>query len=94
MDDFEEEVMSPPVNNPAQVVEPPTVSFPAAVLLLTKNKKIRRLGWEDKTEYGYLGTDGFVKIFKGGKDYDWMINDGDILAEDWVVVTTPVESQN
>lgn len=83
----DDETMSPPINNPTPVAEPTTTSFAGAILLVTKNKKIRRLEWENKEDFGYLdGTDGFLKIRRDGKDYIWKVNDGDILGEDWIVL--------
>lgn len=63
-----------------------TFDFSVAVSKLNAGKKIRRLEWEDKNEYGVM-KDGFLMIHRpDGKDYIWKLSDGDLEATDWMVI--------
>jgi len=63
-----------------------TMSFGDALLRVTEGKKITRLEWNDKEAYGIL-QNTFLTLHKSdGKFYTWTVNDGDILAVDWIVI--------
>lgn len=62
-----------------------TMTFDEAMKCVKDGEKITRLEWEP----GYCGllTKGYLMLQKpDGKLYQWIVNDGDILAEDWRVV--------
>lgn len=65
------------------------MSFPEAMKAVIAEKKITRLSWEDLDHYGLL-KDGLLALHKAGQDeftfYSWIVNDGDLLATDWMVV--------
>lgn len=73
------------------VQEQPTVdpgtglTFPAALKHVIDGSKITRTSWNSDEEYGYM-AEGFLKIHTKGKDNIWMVNDGDLLAFDWIVI--------
>lgn len=76
----------------------PTMTFPDAMAKVIEGKKVSRLEWNDQLEYGYL-KDGLLLIRtqdvdKQGKamynDHKWMVSDGDMLNNDWIVVTEEV----
>lgn len=62
------------------------MKFPAAMNELIHGKKIHKLEWKDKQYFAVL-KDNRVKLHKpDGQFYDWILSDGDVLGEDWVVV--------
>lgn len=61
------------------------LSFPDALKELIAGKQITRLDWEDKNSYGLL-KNGLLMIHLKDKDYQWLVNDGDLLANDWIVI--------
>ena len=62
-----------------------TFTFPQAITAVIKGKKIQRLEWEKK-EYGFLNAD-ILSLHKADeKNYQWVINDGDLLATDWIII--------
>lgn len=51
-----------------------------------KEKKIHKLEWKDKEYYGHL-VNGKLCLHKpDGKDYQWIISDGDMSGEDWITL--------
>jgi len=62
-----------------------TMSFPDAMAQVIKGKKVRRLSWETQTDHGLL-KDGWLTIHTKGAFHTWSVNDGDMEANDFVVV--------
>lgn len=60
-------------------------TFSEAIKEVTNGKKIARLEW-DTNVYGFLNRDILSLHKADGKNYQWVINDGDLLAKDWVVL--------
>ena len=60
-----------------------------ALRAVADGKKISRVFWEDKADYCYR-KEGFLRLHKRGEAHEvfhtWLINDGDLYAEDWFVV--------
>jgi hypothetical protein len=79
--------MSPPSQNPP--VQTIGMSFPDAMRYLIAGKMIKRMSWKGELSYGLL-KDGFLMIYIRGDFFKWNVNDGDLLANDWVVI----EQQN
>jgi len=52
-------------------------------------KRVTRLSWNDKRHYCHL-KDGLLQLHKAGESdntfHAWLINDGDLYGEDWVVI--------
>ena len=73
----------------AEVVEvkkPETIGFCDALEEVVNGKKIHKLEWQDKEFYGYI-KDGLLMLHKpDGKDYQWVLNDGDITGTDWIII--------
>jgi len=69
------------------VVDAPdkTMDFPDAIRQVIDGKRITKLEWKDAEEFGVL-LDGKLKIHRHGKFFDWLINDGDLTGEDWIVI--------
>ena len=65
------------------------LTFDQAIRQVMDNKRITRASWEDKREYCLL-HEGFLSIHKSGESADklrpWLVNDGDLLAIDWIVL--------
>lgn len=64
---------------------PPT-DFPGALKAVINNRKITKLEWGNNAYYGVL-KDGYLMLHKADdKFYTWIISDGDLLGQDWVVL--------
>lgn len=61
------------------------LTFPEAISEVIKGKKITRLDWDDKAEYGLI-RDGWLMIHTRGSYHQWTVSDGDLEAVDWIVV--------
>jgi len=63
-----------------------TINFPSAIKELTNGKKIHKLEWKDKNYYGLL-DEAQLRLHKSdGRLYDWIISEGDLLGEDWIIL--------
>ena len=79
---IEGEITSSPVVK--TVNKPITMDFPDAIRELTKGKYITRIEW-DNSDYGLL-KDGLLMLYRNDILHKWTVNDGDLLAEDWIVI--------
>ncbi len=61
-----------------------TMSFSDAMKEILNGKKITRVEWGNK-DY-CLMKDGWLSIFTKGGFHTWLVNDGDMEGNDWVVV--------
>ena len=61
------------------------LTFPEAIKEVINGKKITKEEWEDKESYGML-KDGFLMIHLKEIFHKWVVNDGDLLGEDWIVI--------
>ena len=62
------------------------LTFPEAIKEVINGKKITRREWEDKEVYGFLNKDILSLHKSDNKNYQWIINDGDLSAIDWFVI--------
>ena len=62
-----------------------TMDFPDAIRELTNGKKIARLAWKPADDYGLL-KDGYLMIYINGKFNKFLVNDGDLLGDDWIIL--------
>jgi len=72
---------------PARKVE--TISFLdfyEALKAVVTGKKIFREEWENKEYYGFINKGNLSLHKPDGKTYQWIINDGDMNANDWIVL--------
>ena len=66
------------------------MDFPDAIRKVIAGKRIARVDWKN-ADYGVL-KDGYLVIFhkkEGDKLADfhkWLISDGDLIADDWIVL--------
>lgn len=72
--------------SPVPTKKPKTLTFAQALDAILDKKRVTRLEWEENDQYGFLADDGFLSIHRDGKDHRWLVNDGDMLAVDWIVL--------
>lgn len=61
------------------------LTFPEAIAELMEGRLITREEWDNKNEYGLL-KDGILMIFTKGKHHKWIVSDGDLMADDWLIL--------
>ena len=61
------------------------LSFPEAIQAVMGGKKIKRIEWGDKEEYGLL-KDNFLMIYRNDKFHTWIVSEGDMFSIDWIIV--------
>lgn len=59
--------------------------YKALDLMFISQKRITKRSWSNPDEYGIV-IDGRLKIHRNGKDFDWILTDGDILGVDYYVL--------
>jgi len=59
--------------------------FTKALNEMCDGKKLTRVEWDNKDEYG-LVRDDKLQIHTKGKFHDWIVSYADMLAEDWEIV--------
>lgn len=62
----------------------PTFDFPEAIRQIIAGRKVSRVEWANQ-DYGFLNND-LLSISRNGNFHSWIVNDGDMLANDWMVV--------
>jgi type IV secretory pathway TrbF-like protein len=62
------------------------MDFPQAIREVINGKKITRDAWKNPLIYGFLNGDILSLHKEDDKNYQWIVNDGDLLAEDWFVI--------
>lgn len=73
------------VTSPKPVKAPVELSFPDALREVLNTRKITRTSWNNPNEFGLL-QDSYLTIHTKGKYHQWLVNDGDMEANDWVVI--------
>ena len=61
------------------------MDFPSAISAVVNGARISKLEWNDPECFGML-RDGFLMLRRDGQWHQWIVNDGDLLGQDWVVV--------
>jgi hypothetical protein len=77
-----------PIPQTEEVKEVVKMTLPQALNEVIDGKKITRYEWDNKEVYGHLFGE-WLCIFRGDTDkqnHVWNINDGDLLAIDWIVI--------
>ena len=75
---------------PNKAVETPKSSGPMnffeALKEVLDGKKIHKIEWGSKEYFGFL-KDNILTLHKpDGKNYQWIISDGDMTGVDWIVI--------
>ena len=60
------------------------LNFPSAMAAIALGKRITKEEWEN-ADYCTL-RDGWLMINREGVWHRWVINDGDLMGEDWFVI--------
>lgn len=63
-----------------------TLSFPDALVDVIDGRKITKLEWNDTSIFGFLGTDGHLKLNLPDKLSDWILSEADLKGVDWIVL--------
>ena len=62
------------------------MNFSSAINMVVNGKKISKLEWNNREEYGVL-KDGFLMLHKPDDQfYKWIISEGDLMGTDWIVI--------
>ena len=62
------------------------LNFSKAIQEVINGKKITRVEWNNAGIYGFLNGNVLSLHKLDNKNYQWIINDGDLLANDWMVI--------
>ena len=63
-------------------VYPKQENFYGALMDMVDGKKVTKLEWDNKEEYGFM-KDEILSIHRNGKDHGWLVSLADISGEDW-----------
>ncbi len=66
-----------------------TLDFFEALRAVLTGAQITKSEWEDKACYGVLRGGQLMLHKSDGKFYQWIISEGDMLGEDWMVLMEP-----
>jgi hypothetical protein len=71
---------------PAPKIEgkPMTMDFPDAIRQIKEGKMVTRVEWGNN-DYGFLKGE-LLTIFHNNKFSTWLVSQGDIEGQDWIVV--------
>jgi hypothetical protein len=74
------------------IKQPKTLKFGVATEEVLAGKKVTKLEWANTQIYGYLSpiTKHLTLHKDDGKDYDWIVNDGDLAGTDFIVLEQTV----
>ena len=61
------------------------LDFFQALKQALKGKKIHKLEWKNKDEYGLI-KGGLLKLHTKGVTYDWIVSDGDMKGKDYIIL--------
>mgnify|MGYP001562266562 CR=1 FL=1 len=71
------------------VLVPTEMDFPAAMRAVRDGKRITKKEWEDPRAYGLL-HEGRLRVHLAAEHasifHDWIVSDGDLSGEDWIVL--------
>lgn len=77
----------PPLESPVGNQGPLQLDFPSALRSVMAGRSITRLVWQEP-DTCVVQVDGFLCIQRHGDLHRLLVTDGDLFADDWVVVTT------
>ena len=62
------------------------MTFLDALAHAIKGSKIHKMEWASKDFYAHRSNSMLMLHKPDGKDYQWIISDGDMFGEDWIVL--------
>ena len=87
-------IMEEPTSSPVPVKEITPVQeevsgvdFPSAVAFLKNGDKVTSIAWGDENIYGVMKEEMLLLHKSDDKFNSWIISQGDMDANDWVIVT-------
>ena len=84
---MEESIGVSPSRSKEKNGEPEKLTFPQAMEKIIQGFKVHKLEWKNKEWYA-CKEGGWLKIHKPplGTVHQWLVSDGDLLGEDYVVI--------
>ena len=70
---------------PGRVIVMGEMDFSEAIGKVIDGQKISRVEWADRECYGFMNQE-VLSLHKDGKNYQWIISDGDLQGKDWIVI--------
>ena len=63
-----------------------TLTLPEAMQQIILKQRVHKLEWKDKEYYVFL-NEGKLQLHKpDGKDYDWIVSEGDLNGDDYIIL--------
>jgi len=81
-----EEITTSPTQKESAPVGITKMTFSQAIEKVIDGKRIHKLEWKDKEFYGFLNGDVLSLHKPDGKNYKWIISDGDLSGNDYITV--------
>jgi len=81
-----EEITTSPTQKESAPVGTIKMTFSQAIEKVIDGKRIHKLEWKDKEFYGFLNGDVLSLHKPDGKNYKWIISDGDLSGNDYITV--------
>ena len=70
-----------------------TMSFPQAMQAIRDGKSITKLEWDNPQDICQLRQE-WLSIRRSGKWHRWVINDGDVTGDDWIVIEPAIDKSH
>lgn len=71
---------------PKETAIPATYLFSDALREVLNGRKITRLAWASEEVYGYMEKGLLSIAYDDNKYHEWILSEGDITADDWIVL--------
>lgn len=72
--------------SPLPKTQEETLDFPEAMQQIILKKRLHKIEWSNKEYYVFL-NEGKLQLHKpDGKNYDWIISEGDLNGDDFIVI--------
>jgi hypothetical protein len=71
--------------SPSVVRQANTMTFSQAIERVIQGNFVTRLEWANENIYGYRKNE-YLTIHLEDRDHQWLVNDGDMLADDWIII--------
>ena len=62
------------------------MDFPSALIEILDGKKVGKFDWHNRNYYGYLKDERLTLHKPDGKDYAWILTEGDMAGVDYFVI--------
>ena len=86
---LDQDADSQPSFSPSPMRKPTTTNmemdFVKAIQAVIAGEKITKREWNDPEIFGVM-RDGYLRLIKHGVSNVWIVNDGDLLGNDWVIL--------